>query len=87
MSSQSADEVKGPERLPNDTHHVIVKLETIHVPAPAIDLSPLTHELITYEYTPPKATALIAARIHDASIVTLTTVPINAETLGNAPYL
>ncbi|RSM11827.1 hypothetical protein CDV31_006595 [Fusarium ambrosium] len=87
MTIQGVEEVKAPTRLPNDTHHVIVKLETIHVPAPAIDLSPLTHELITYEYTPPAAKALIAARIHDASIVTLTTVPINAETLGDAPYL
>ncbi|RSL73982.1 hypothetical protein CEP53_000605 [Fusarium sp. AF-6] len=87
MTIQGVEEVKAPTRLPDDTHHVIVKLETIHVPAPAIDLSPLTHELITYEYTPPAAKALIAARIHDASIVTLTTVPINAETLGDAPYL
>ncbi|KAJ3456802.1 hypothetical protein MRS44_016825 [Fusarium solani] len=87
MASQAAEEVQSPARLPDDTHHVIVKLETIHVPAPAIDLSPLTHELITYEYTPPAAKALIAARIRDASIVTLTTVPINAETLGEAPYL
>ncbi|KAI8652850.1 hypothetical protein NCS57_01350600 [Fusarium keratoplasticum] len=87
MAGQAAGEVQSPARLPDDTHHVIVKLETIHVPAPAIDLSPLTHELITYEYTPPAAKALIAARIHDASIVTLTTVPINAETLGEAPYL
>ncbi|RMJ18017.1 hypothetical protein CDV36_002277 [Fusarium kuroshium] len=87
MTIQGVEEVKAPTRLPDDTHHVIVKLETIHVPAPTIDLSPLTHELITYEYTPPAAKALIAARIHDASIVTLTTVPINAETLGDAPYL
>ncbi|KAM6509570.1 hypothetical protein FALCPG4_017222 [Fusarium falciforme] len=87
MPSQASEHVKNPARLPDDTHHVIVKLETIHVPAPTIDLSPLTHELITYEYTPPKAKALIAARIQDASIVTLTTVPINAETLGEAPYL
>ncbi|RSL63224.1 hypothetical protein CEP54_005295 [Fusarium duplospermum] len=87
MTIQGVEEVKAPARLPDDTHHVIVKLETIHVPAPTIDLSPLTHELIPYEYTPPAAKALIAARIHDASIVTLTTVPINAETLGEAPYL
>ncbi|KAJ4324687.1 hypothetical protein N0V84_003812 [Fusarium piperis] len=87
MASQAEEQVHRPRRLPDDTHHVIVKLETIHVPAPTIDLSPLTHELITYEYTPPTAKALIAARIHDASIVTLTTVPINAETLGEAPHL
>ncbi|KAM0431448.1 hypothetical protein ACHAPT_005425 [Fusarium lateritium] len=87
MTSQATGHIQSPVRLPDDTHHVIVKLETVHVPAPTIDIAPFTHELITYEYTSPTAKDLIAARIHDASIVTLTTVPINAETLGDAPYL
>ncbi|KAF6796530.1 Glycerate dehydrogenase [Colletotrichum sojae] len=79
--------VKQPARLPDSTHHVVVKLETIHVPAPEVDTADLTHEVIGYHYTPPSETALAAARIRPASIVITTTVPINAETLGEAPYL
>ncbi|KAM5344557.1 hypothetical protein ACJ41O_013092 [Fusarium nematophilum] len=87
MAPAVPNEVQEPARLPDKAHQVIVKLETVHVPAPDIDISPLTHELITYEYTPPAEAALIAARVRGASIVTTTTVPINAETLGGAPYL
>ncbi|KAH7116563.1 D-isomer specific 2-hydroxyacid dehydrogenase [Dactylonectria estremocensis] len=80
-------DVKTPAKLPDDTHHVIVKLETIHVAATELDTTPFSHEQIAYEYTPPGEAALIAERIRPASIVATTTVPINADTLGDAPFL
>ena len=80
-------DVKTPAKLPDGSHHVIVKLETIHVPATELDTTPFSHEQITYEYTPPGDTTLIAERVRNASIVATTTVPINANTLGDAPFL
>lgn len=80
-------EVKHPRKQPDETHHVLIKLETVHVDAPDVDLAPLTHELIEYHYTPPDDHQLLAARIRDASILIITTSPINASTLGEAPYL
>lgn len=76
-----------PKKVPDDSHHVVVKLETIHVPATSVDTSPFSHEFISYEFTPKEDTALVAERIKYASIVVTTTVPINAQTLGETPYL
>ncbi|RBQ91965.1 hypothetical protein VDGD_00846 [Verticillium dahliae] len=80
-------EVIHPKKLPSETHHVIVKLEAIHVEAPEIDSSPYTHEAIVYDYTPATAHELIAARLHEASIFITTMIPVNAQTLGEAPHL
>ncbi|EXF74531.1 D-isomer specific 2-hydroxyacid dehydrogenase [Colletotrichum fioriniae PJ7] len=86
-----ATEVKKPARLPSATHHVIVKLETIHVPPPEVNDGDLgagvTHEVIGYEYTRPSESAVAAARAWPASVLITTTVPINKETLGEAPHL
>ncbi|KAK1638735.1 D-isomer specific 2-hydroxyacid dehydrogenase [Colletotrichum phormii] len=86
-----ATEIKKPARLPSATHHVIVKLETIHVPPPEVNDGDLgenvTHEVIGYEYTRPSESAVAAARAWPASVLITTTVPINKETLGEAPYL
>ncbi|KAF4775087.1 D-isomer specific 2-hydroxyacid dehydrogenase [Colletotrichum scovillei] len=86
-----ATEVKKPVRPPSATHHVIVKLETIHVPPPEVNDGDLgagvTHEIIGYEYTRPSESAVAAARAWPASVLITTTVPINGETLGEAPYL
>ncbi|KAL0939671.1 glycerate dehydrogenase [Colletotrichum truncatum] len=87
MADDPATEVKSAVRLPSATHHVIVKLETIHVSLPEIDTGDLTHEVIGYKYTRPTDTAVAAARVRPASILITTTVPITAETLGEAPYL
>ncbi|OHF01205.1 D-isomer specific 2-hydroxyacid dehydrogenase [Colletotrichum orchidophilum] len=88
MADDPATEVKKPSRLPSETHHVIVKLETIHVPAPEVDEDEaMTHEVIGYEYTRPSESAVAAARAWPASVLITTTVPINKETLGVAPYL
>lgn len=82
-----ATEVKQPARLPDATHHVIVKLETIHVAVPEIDTAGMTHEVVAYEYTRPAESAVAAARVRPASVLITTTVPINKATLGEAPYL
>ncbi|KAF9872769.1 glycerate dehydrogenase [Colletotrichum karsti] len=82
-----ATEIEHPANLPSPTHHVIVKLETIHVAVPEIDTGALSHEVIGYEYTRPSESAVAAARVRPASILITTTVPINADTLGEAPYL
>ncbi|GKT55763.1 glycerate dehydrogenase [Colletotrichum tofieldiae] len=82
-----ATEVKKPARLPSPTHHVIVKLETIHVSVPDIDTGSMTHEVIGYEYTRPSEVGVAASRAWPASVLITTTVPINKETLGEAPYL
>ncbi|GKT43367.1 glycerate dehydrogenase [Colletotrichum spaethianum] len=76
-----ATEVKKPARLPSTTHHVVVKLETIHVPLPDIDTGSMTHEVIGYEYTRPSEVGVAAARVWPASVLITTTVPINKETL------
>ncbi|KAK7215763.1 hypothetical protein V2G26_003766 [Clonostachys chloroleuca] len=80
-------EVIVPKKLPDDSHHVVVKLEAVHVPATSVDTSPFSHEFISYEYTPKEDIALVTERIKYASIVATVTVPINAQTLGEAPYL
>ncbi|KAK1673894.1 D-isomer specific 2-hydroxyacid dehydrogenase [Colletotrichum godetiae] len=86
-----ATEIKKQSRLPSATHHVIVKLETIHVPPPEVNDGDLgenvTHEVIGYEYTRPSESAVAAARAWPASVLITTTVPINKRTLGEAPYL
>ncbi|KDN63371.1 putative D-isomer specific 2-hydroxyacid dehydrogenase [Colletotrichum sublineola] len=87
MAASPATEVKNPARLPSPTHHVIVKLETIHVPLPDVDMGSMTHELIGYEYTRPSEVGVVAARAWPASVLVTTTVPINKDTLGEAPYL
>ncbi|ROT35807.1 glycerate dehydrogenase [Sodiomyces alkalinus F11] len=83
----SESDVKHPRKLPDSTHHVIVKLEAIHVDAPDIDVFPLTYEIIEYDYTSSENADLVAARVRDASILITTTTPINAATLGKAPHL
>ncbi|KAK2024122.1 hypothetical protein LX32DRAFT_731646 [Colletotrichum zoysiae] len=87
MAADPATEVKKPARLPSPTHHVVVKLETIHVPLPDVDTGSMTHEVIGYEYTRPSEVGVAAARVWPASIIVTTTVPINKDTLGEAPYL
>ncbi|KAK2064446.1 D-isomer specific 2-hydroxyacid dehydrogenase [Colletotrichum caudatum] len=87
MAADPATEVKKPARLPSPTHHVVVKLETIHVPLPDVDTGSMTHEVIGYEYTRPSEAGVAAARAWPASIIVTTTVPINKDTLGEAPYL
>ncbi|KAL2752113.1 hypothetical protein ACRALDRAFT_1058896 [Sodiomyces alcalophilus JCM 7366] len=83
----SESDVRHPRKLPDSTHHVLVKLEAIHVDMPGVDVLPFTYEIIEYEYTPSENTDLVAGRIRDASIVITTTTPINAVTLGEARYL
>lgn len=83
----SSSDVKRPKKLPDSTHHVLVKLEAIHVDSPDVNVLPFTYDMIEYNYTPLGNTALVAARVRDASIVITTTTPINAATLGEAPYL
>lgn len=78
------EEVLVPKKLPDDTHEVIVVLETIHVPTPEFDTSSKTHEVLKYKYTGPKD---VAARIKNASIVFVTTCTLGADNLGEAPYL
>ncbi|KAF4807328.1 Glycerate dehydrogenase [Colletotrichum siamense] len=85
--SDPATEIKRPASLPSATHHVVVKLETIHVALPEVDTGDLTHEVIGYEYTRPSEPQVAAARVWPASILITTTVPISKETLGEAPYL
>ncbi|KAK1986460.1 D-isomer specific 2-hydroxyacid dehydrogenase [Colletotrichum cereale] len=87
MAADPATEVKKPARLPSPTHHVVVKLETIHVPLPDVDTGAMTHEVIGYEYTRPSEAGVAAARAWPASVLVTTTVPINKDTLGEAPYL
>jgi hypothetical protein len=86
MAAPPPEKIQRARRLPDETHHVIVKLETIHVPATTnLDTTPFTHELIGYSFTTPKDD--VAGRIQDASIVISTTCPLNAETMGKAPFL
>ncbi|TDZ29986.1 Glycerate dehydrogenase [Colletotrichum spinosum] len=86
--TDAATVIKKPARLPDATHHVVVKLETIHVAVPDIDTgSATTHEVVGYEYTRPSEAEVAAARVWPASILITTTVPISAATLGEAPYL
>ncbi|KAK2003954.1 D-isomer specific 2-hydroxyacid dehydrogenase [Colletotrichum falcatum] len=87
MAADPATEVKKPVRLPSPTHHVVVKLETIHVPLPDVDTGSMTHEVIGYEYTRPSEAGVVAARAWPASVLITTTVPMNKDTLGEAPYL
>ncbi|EFQ27532.1 D-isomer specific 2-hydroxyacid dehydrogenase [Colletotrichum graminicola M1.001] len=87
MATDPATEVKKPARLPSPTHHVIVKLETIHVALPDVDMGSVTHEVIGYEYTRPSEAGVVAARAWPASVLITTTVPVNKDTLGEAPYL
>ncbi|TEA14608.1 Glycerate dehydrogenase [Colletotrichum sidae] len=86
--TDAATVIKKPARLPDATHHVVVKLETIHVAVPDIYTgSTTTHEVVGYEYTRPSEAEVAAARVWPASILITTTVPISAATLGEAPYL
>lgn len=84
QTSKMEEELLVPKRLPDDTHEVIVVLETIHVPMPEVDTGCKTHEVLLYKYTGPKD---VAARIKNASIVFVTTCTLSAESLGEAPYL
>ena len=79
------EEIQVPKKLPGDGHEVIVDLETIHHSTPEFDTAPSTHETIQYLYS--TAQDGIADRLKFASIVLTVTCPINAQTLGEAPYL
>ena len=85
-------EVIHPKQPPSATHHVIVKLEAVHVDPPDVDPEYMeslgfTHELISYMYTSHQNKAQVAARVRDASILTTVTVPITEEVLDAAPHL
>ncbi len=79
------EEIQAPKKLPGNGHEVIVDLETIHHSTPEFDTAPSTHEIIEYKYS--TAQDDIADRLKFASIVLTVTCPINAQTLGEAPYL
>ncbi|PVH93354.1 hypothetical protein DM02DRAFT_662062 [Periconia macrospinosa] len=70
-------------------HHTIVALERIHQPLPdAFDFgSDATYTLITHETTPTRA--LLHERIREATIIIVTTITLDAETLSAnvAPHL
>jgi glycerate dehydrogenase len=79
------EEILIPKKLPDDSHAVIVVLETINVVFPEIDTSPLTHEALLYKRITAKDD--VAERIKNASVVITTTCPITEESMKNAPYL
>ncbi|CAI6336269.1 unnamed protein product [Periconia digitata] len=70
-------------------HHRIVALERIHQPLPsAFDFGPgATYDLITHDTTPTRD--LLHARIREATIVIVTTITLDPETLSAdvAPHL
>jgi lactate dehydrogenase-like 2-hydroxyacid dehydrogenase len=63
-------------------HHHIVALERIHQPLPATFNFPpeTTYTLTSYETTPSRE--LLHARIRDATIIIVTTIKLDAETLS-----
>jgi hypothetical protein len=79
------EKTQKPERLPSETHHVIVDLECLQIDTPVFDLSPLTHETIKYKFQTFEDE--VAEKLQYASIIITTTCLINAKTLGEAPYL
>lgn len=90
--ADATPEVIRPRQPPSSTHHVIVKLEAVHVDPPEVDPEymrslGLTHELISYMYTSHQDKAQVAARVRDASILTTVTVPITEAVLDAAPHL
>lgn len=90
--SETTQEVIAPKRAPSDTHIVIVKLEAVHVDVPDIEEEVtgafgLTHELISYYFTPYQDTELVLARVKQASVLVTTTVPVQEDLLEAAPNL
>lgn len=82
------DAVVQPQKVPDERHLVIVDLETVHVPAAdTFGIAPYTYEVITYKYTRSADRTLVAARLASASVVVTTTCRIDANTIGEAPYL
>lgn len=79
------EDIKQPQKLPDSTHEVIVDLENVHLGLPDFDLAPKTHELIVYKFLTAKDD--IPERLKGASIALMCTCPINAVTLGKAPYM
>ena len=84
-ATKMTEEIQVPKKLPGTGHEVIVDLETIHHSTPEFDTEPSTHETIKYLYSTVQDD--IADRLKFASIVLTVTCPINAQTLGEAPYL
>lgn len=85
MAASTSSEILAPKKLPDETHHVIVILEAVHIPVPEFDTSPMTHEVLRYQFTSAKDD--VAGRIGCASIVVVGVCPITEETLSKAPYL
>jgi hypothetical protein len=79
------EETQVPKQLPSETHHVIVDLDSTTIPTPEFDISPLTHETLAYKMQ--GAGDDFREKIKFASILITTITPINAQTLGEAPYL
>ena len=79
------EETQRPDRLPDSDHEVIVVLETIHLSTPEFDTAPKSHEVISYKYQTGQDD--VASKLQCASIVLTTTCPINAQTLGDAPFM
>ncbi|KAK6199746.1 poly(A)-specific ribonuclease [Pestalotiopsis sp. IQ-011] len=81
----STEPILRPARLPSAAHDVVVLLEGVHITFDDIDTAPRSHELITYHRV--TAAADIRERVQCASIVIAPQCHINAESLGEAPYL
>lgn len=68
------------DSLPSSTHHHIVYLQAAFLPAPDISLPPpYTISRTLYQYTSPSE---LHARIHNASIIVLSALKIDAHTLS-----
>ncbi|ETS74446.1 hypothetical protein PFICI_14312 [Pestalotiopsis fici W106-1] len=81
----SEEPIRRPQQLPSANHEVIVLLEGVHLTFEDIDTAPKSHELISYHRI--TAPDQVRERIQCASIVIATQCRINADSLGEAPYL
>jgi hypothetical protein len=78
-------DIKTPRALPSSSHEVIVVLEGVHMTLDAFDTGPRTNELIKYHrITTPNE---MRERLQSASILIIIQALINAESLGEAPFL
>ena len=82
----SIEAAKQPKRLPDDTHLVIVQLESVHLGAMQdFQIDGYTSEVITYHLTTIKDD--VAERAKSASVIVVTTCLVNENTLGAVPFL
>jgi hypothetical protein len=76
-----------PAHLPNGSHAVVVILETNNLPPPEkLDLpGGRTYEMLTYHNI--HAAEDVRARVQCASVVVVIRCVLNAQALGEAPFL